>query len=92
MNWSLKLKPSADREFRSLDEGPKRDVAELMQDLREDPFSIPDTIQLRSHPPGTMRTRFHHGYRMVYFISKPERMVYILRIRPRPIAYKGMRH
>lgn len=92
MTWRVKLKPSADREFRRLEEGPKRDALELLQDLKEDPFSVPDTIQLRRHPAGTMRTRFHHGYRMVYFISKPEQMVHVLRIRPRPIAYKGMKH
>jgi mRNA-degrading endonuclease RelE of RelBE toxin-antitoxin system len=90
--WTVELSKSAQREYRRLEEGPKRDAAELLEDLAEDPFSIP-AISMRSHPPGTMRARFHHDrYRMVYQISKPERRVIVSRMRPRPIAYRGLKH
>jgi mRNA-degrading endonuclease RelE of RelBE toxin-antitoxin system len=92
VSWKVDLKPVARRELRLLEEGPKRDASELLQDLGEDPFSVP-AIALRSHPPDTMRARFHHDrYRMIYQISKPERRVVVSRIRPRPTAYRGMRH
>lgn len=90
-NWTLKLTAGARKNLRELDEGPKRDAAELLHELEEDPFSVP-AIQLRSHAPGTMRARFHGTYRMVYQISKSEKRVIVLRIKPRGTVYRGMKH
>ena len=91
MKWEVEVRPRARRELRLLPEGPKREATEILEDLQDDPLSVP-AIQLKSHPPGTMRARFHDGYRMVYQISKPERRVIVSRIRPRSIAYKGMKN
>lgn len=89
--WKVELTNSAKKELRRLDEGPKRDAAELIADLIEDPLAVPAT-ELR-HYPGLWRARFHHGlYRMIYRISKPEKRVVIRRIRPRATAYEGMMH
>ena len=52
--WTVELRPAAQRDLKKLDEGPQREAVELFQDLEEDPFSVP-AIQLRAHPPGTMR-------------------------------------
>ena len=90
-NWTVRLSNSADRQLQNLPGGPKRDAAELLEDLKEDPFSVP-AIQLRAHPPGTMRARFHGNYRMVYQISKAEKRVIVLRIGPRGTVYKRMKH
>jgi mRNA-degrading endonuclease RelE of RelBE toxin-antitoxin system len=90
-NWTVKLTAGAKKNLRELEEGPKRDAAELLHDLEEDPFSVP-AIQLRSHAPGTMRARFHGTYRMVYQISKAEKRVIVSRIKHRNTAYRGMKH
>jgi mRNA-degrading endonuclease RelE of RelBE toxin-antitoxin system len=89
--WTVDLRPAAKRDLKQLDEGPQRDAVELIQDLEEDPFSV-TAIQLRSHPPGTMRARFHSYYRMVFQISKAEKRVIVLRIRPRDTVYRDMKH
>jgi hypothetical protein len=39
--WKVILRPAALSEYRLLDEGPKQDAAELLQDLEEDPRNIP---------------------------------------------------
>lgn len=89
--WKVFLTSGAKQDLRKLDEGPKRDAAELIHDLEEDPTSVP-AIPLRAHAPGTMRARFHGTYRMVYQISKAEKRVIVSRIKHRATAYKGMKH
>lgn len=84
------MQPSARQAYRKLDEGPKRDAAELMQDLEENPDDVP-AIQLRANP-GVWRARFHRTYRMIYQISKAEKRIIVMRIKPRETAYKGMKY
>lgn len=76
----------ARREFRLLDEGPKRDAAELPEDLREGLDAVP-SIELRANP-NVHRARFHHGmHRMVYLVAEGQKKIIVKRIRPRAIAY-----
>ncbi len=89
--WRVELTKSAKRELRELEEGPRREAGELIQDLAVDPTNIPGAIELRANP-NHWRIRFHHNYRILYFIAKAQRRVIVRRIRPRPIAYKGIKH
>jgi mRNA-degrading endonuclease RelE of RelBE toxin-antitoxin system len=87
--WTVELRPAA-RKYRELDEGPKRDAAELLADLEEDPTLVP-AIELRANP-GTWRVRFHHDrYRMIYRVARAQKRIIVTRIHPRPTAYEGMR-
>ena len=90
-SWTVRLDKPAQKEFRNLEEGPKRDVSELMQDLAEDPSLVP-AIELR-HNPDVWRARFHHDrFRIVYQISRQQKLILVKRIRPRPTAYDRMKH
>jgi mRNA-degrading endonuclease RelE of RelBE toxin-antitoxin system len=89
--WTVELRPSAKKEFRQLDEGPKQAASELILDLEEDgPAHVP-AIQLRNQP-AVWRARFHHDrYRMIYQVAKAQRRIIVKRIRLRPVAYEGMK-
>jgi mRNA-degrading endonuclease RelE of RelBE toxin-antitoxin system len=88
--WSLELKPSARRDLRQLEDGPRQAAIDLLKDLAEDPASVP-AIELRANPQ-TWRARFHQDYRMIYQIAAGAKRIIVKRIRPRPTAYKGMKH
>ncbi len=89
--WTVKISPVASKAYKNLEEGPKRDAAELLSDLEEDPTQV-RAIELRANP-GTWRVRFHHDrYRMIYQISKARKCIFVIRIRPRPTAYLGMKN
>jgi mRNA-degrading endonuclease RelE of RelBE toxin-antitoxin system len=89
--WKVVLRPAAKKQYRLLEEGPKRDAAELIEDLAEDPTRIPGAIPMKGYA-NAYRARFHHQqYRMVYEIFKGSRTVVISRMRPRPAACQGMK-
>ncbi len=88
--WKVELRPSAKREFRQLEDGPRRDAEELIADLREQGPAIITAIELRGHP-DTWRARFHDGYRMIYRVSRSRKHILVTRIRSRPLAYEGMK-
>lgn len=88
--WTVELSKSAQREFRHLDEGPKRDAAELPEDLREQGPLVP-ALELTANP-DNWRVRFHHDrYRIIYQISRSRKHILVTRIRPRPTAYEGIK-
>jgi mRNA-degrading endonuclease RelE of RelBE toxin-antitoxin system len=88
--WKVELTPSAQRQFRRLEDGPRQAAEELLQDLAEDPALIP-AVELDANP-NTWRVRFHHDrYRMIYQISRGRKHILVTRMRPRPIAYEGMK-
>jgi mRNA-degrading endonuclease RelE of RelBE toxin-antitoxin system len=90
-SWSLELRPSARRDLGQLEDGPRQAAIELLQDLSEDPMLVP-AVELRANPQ-IWRARFHQDrYRMIYQIAKTAKRVIVKRIRPRPTAYKGMKH
>jgi hypothetical protein len=57
--WKVILRPAAQRQYRLLEEGPKQDAAELLQDLEEDPTNIPFSLLMDTYTQ-TWRAHFHH--------------------------------
>ena len=47
--WKVVLRPAAKKQYRVLEEGPKRDAAELIEDLAEDPTRIPGAIPMKGY-------------------------------------------
>jgi mRNA-degrading endonuclease RelE of RelBE toxin-antitoxin system len=89
--WRVILRPLAKRQYRVLEDGPKRDAAELMQDLQEDPLNIPGAVLVTGYK-NAERARFHHKrYRMVYEVFKASKTVIVFRMQPRPVVYDGLR-
>jgi mRNA-degrading endonuclease RelE of RelBE toxin-antitoxin system len=88
--WQVELTPSARRELRHLEDGPRQAALELIADLAEDPALVP-AIELDANP-NNWRARFHHDRcRMVYQISSSRKHILVTRIRPRPTAYESMK-
>jgi mRNA-degrading endonuclease RelE of RelBE toxin-antitoxin system len=88
--WKVELTPSAQRELRQLEAGPRQAALELIEDLADDPVLVP-AIELNSNP-DNWRARFHHDrYRMIYQISSSRKHTLVTRIRLRPIAYENMK-
>ena len=66
--WKVELRHPPRREFRQLEDGPKRAAEELLQDPAE---QVPRSSRQSSCAAHTYRARFHHDrYRMVYQVSK----------------------
>jgi mRNA-degrading endonuclease RelE of RelBE toxin-antitoxin system len=63
--WALKLKPSARRELRQLEGGPRQRAVDFFEELIAEGPAIAGAIELRSNP-DIWRVRFHEAYRMVY--------------------------
>jgi mRNA-degrading endonuclease RelE of RelBE toxin-antitoxin system len=64
---------------------------DLFEELIEEGPAIAGATELRSNP-DIWRVRFQGSYRMVYQVFEGQRLIRVLRIRPRSIAYKGMKH
>jgi mRNA-degrading endonuclease RelE of RelBE toxin-antitoxin system len=89
--WTIELSKSARREFRLLDEGAKQDAMEILQDLAEEGPVVVPAIELKKYP-DAWRARFHHErFRIVYLVSRTRKRIVVIRIRPRPIAYVGLK-
>jgi mRNA-degrading endonuclease RelE of RelBE toxin-antitoxin system len=91
MNWRLKIPDEADQEIARL---PTEDLQEealaIIDDLAEDPFPG-DDLEMRKYK-DQYRIRFgSEAYRIVYSVDLKQRVVTILRVRPRATAYRGMR-
>ena len=91
MNWRLKIPDEADQEIVGL---PTEDLQEealaIIDDLAEDPFPG-DELKMRGYE-DQYRIRFgSERYRIVYRVDLKQRVVTILRVRPRSTAYRGMR-
>ena len=56
--WKVELTPSAQRELRQLEAGPRQAALELIEDLADDPVLVP-AIELNSNP-DNWRAHFHH--------------------------------
>ena len=89
MSWTLRVAPSANREFKSLPDPIRDEAANLLVDLAEDPFP-PDAMELRGHA-GYHRVRFgDNRYRLIYRVSRTKEEVLIVRFRLRREAYRGL--
>jgi mRNA-degrading endonuclease RelE of RelBE toxin-antitoxin system len=90
--WTVELRPRAKKELRILDDGPRQEALDLLDELREEGPALVAALKMRGYP-DTWRVRFYReGYRMVYTVFRSRKHIVVTRIRPRPIAYKGMRH
>jgi mRNA-degrading endonuclease RelE of RelBE toxin-antitoxin system len=91
MRWQLKVQDGAKLEIGCL---PTEDLVEevvaIIEDLVEDPFPS-DTLQMRNYE-DRYRIKFgSEAYRLVYRVDARQRLITILRVRPRATAYRGMR-
>jgi mRNA-degrading endonuclease RelE of RelBE toxin-antitoxin system len=91
MRWKLKVQDGAKLEIGGL---PTEDLVEeavaIIDDLAEDPFPG-DELMMRKYK-DQYRIRFgSEAYRIVYRVDLKQRVVTILRVRPRATAYRGMR-
>ena len=73
-----------------LDDGPRQAALQLFDELAEEGPRVVSAIELSANP-DIWGVRFHGDYRMVYRASRARRRIIVLCIRPRSIAYKGMR-
>ncbi|HEX4309162.1 MAG TPA: type II toxin-antitoxin system RelE/ParE family toxin [Acidobacteriaceae bacterium] len=87
--WTLQISSYARKQYRLLGAGPKAAAKQLLEDLAEEPASVP-AIELRGKP-GVWRARFHTDYRMVFEISKAEKRIRVTRIEHRATVYEGMK-
>jgi mRNA-degrading endonuclease RelE of RelBE toxin-antitoxin system len=66
------------------------EAGDIIEDLAEDPFPA-DALKMRKYK-DHYRIRFgSEAYRIVYKVNLKQRIVTILRVRPGPTAYRGMR-
>jgi mRNA-degrading endonuclease RelE of RelBE toxin-antitoxin system len=92
MIWKLRVQDGAKLEIGRL---PTEDLVEeavaIIDDLAEDPFPS-DALKMRGYK-DRYRIRFgSEAYRLVYKVDATHRLVTILRVRPRPTDYRGMRN
>ena len=78
----LKVQDGADRDISRL-------PARSLEDLAEDPFP-PGVLKMQKYKI-RYRVRFgNEAYRIVYEVNEIQRLVNIVRVRPRPTAYRRM--
>jgi mRNA interferase RelE/StbE len=92
MDWTVRVLNSADREIRQLPSaGLKEEALDCLEHLGADPFPE-GHLKLRGYP-NRYRIRFgDNRYRIVYTVSRRDRIVTVFRVRPRSLAYRGMRN
>lgn len=90
--WKVALRPGARRELRRLDDEPRREALDLVEDLREQGPALETALKMRGYPDSWRVRFFHESYRMVYEVFRNRKQIEVTRIRPRPTAYKGMRN
>ena len=87
--WAIEFEPAAEEEIARLYGSVQRDALETIESLRHDPDLG-----------GSMRRynnyyRLYFGndrFRLVYQVNRRTRTIRIVRARPRPTAYKGMKN
>lgn len=87
--WNVQTRASAKRDIAQLPAFVRDEVAEMLLDLRDDPFAMgPEPLQ--GLPYGFKIPVGDHRYRIVLRIYESKRVVEILRIRPRGEVYRGL--
>jgi mRNA-degrading endonuclease RelE of RelBE toxin-antitoxin system len=90
--WTVELNRRASKDFRELDFNGKESARDMMAELEEEGPAIHGAIEMRANP-DTWRVRFNNErYRMIYRVSRGRKEILVTRMRPRRIAYKGMRN
>lgn len=93
--WRFEVSPQAKREIARLPEGLDVEAVETIIGLLDDP--TPADCQKLTGYENLYRIRFGpfrglwQGYRIIYTINEHRRLIRVLRVRPRPAAYRGMR-
>jgi mRNA-degrading endonuclease RelE of RelBE toxin-antitoxin system len=90
--WTVDLLPRAQRELAKLEDGPLQDAIAILDEMRENGPEFIPSIELRANP-NLWRARFHHErFRILYQVSRTKKRIVVIRIRPRPTAYHGLKH
>jgi mRNA-degrading endonuclease RelE of RelBE toxin-antitoxin system len=91
VSWSVELRPAARKEYRQLEDGPRRSAAFMLAELAEEGPFLTGAIPMRGYD-DTWRVRFHNErFRLIYRVYESRQRISVLRIRPRASAYRGMR-
>ena len=91
--WELRVPSKVRRQISKLPATAlSEEAGDIIEDLPEDPFPS-DALKMRRYK-DRYRIRFgSEAYRLVvYQVDERQRVVTILRVRPRPTAYRGMRN
>ena len=82
--YRVELSPKAKRQFKEIKrKGSKHDVALVIEELKTDPhIGKPLTRELR----GQMSYKIGY-YRVIYKIHKKDKLVYVVKVGPRPTVY-----
>jgi mRNA-degrading endonuclease RelE of RelBE toxin-antitoxin system len=89
--WQVGFADDALTQYQALPGHVRKEVVEILWELREDGPEIFGAIQLRSNR-DTWRVRFGSGrYRMLYEASHRKKRIFISRLELRKNAYNGLR-
>ena len=89
--WQVEFTDEVWPAYRALTDHLRREVIEILWELREDGPEIFGAIQLRSNR-DTWRVRFGSGrYRMLYQASRRKKRIGVSRLGLRKNAYAGLR-
>ncbi len=79
--YQLERKDWVKSQFNNLPERIKRDVAEILLDLQEEPYPV-DSLAMRDEYAGYHRIRVD-GYRIIYKVDEDTKAVLVWKIAPR---------
>ena len=86
--WKIRLSGRARRQLAELPtKGMRAEVVQALRELRQEPWEA-NSAALQSH---RMHRKVYlsRGYRIIYRISEPHRVIFIDRIRPHDKVYSG---
>lgn len=79
--YQLERKDWVKSQFNNLPERIKKDVAEILLDLSDEPYPV-DSLAMTDEYAGYYRIRVD-GYRIVYLVDEDSKMVLVWQIAPR---------
>jgi mRNA-degrading endonuclease RelE of RelBE toxin-antitoxin system len=96
--WTYHVDESALREISRLPDGLDQEAIDTIEWLTDNPYPQDSeplsgyTDRYRVYFGFTPKGRKNPGYRLIYSVNERRRLIRVLRVRPRPEAYKGMRN
>ncbi len=89
MNWTIELKPSAEKSYRKLSKDMRKRVRDALMQLEQsnDPFHHPGVKALLGSLKGDYRLRIG-DWRILFTPDLEQKMIYVYAIIPRGNAYK----
>ena len=89
-DWEVKTSRRAELDIGRLPHDVRREALDILEDMAHDPFPVGYLMMQRYND--AYRIRFGDGaYRIVYRVDRKNRLVKVFRVRPRAIAYRGMK-